>query len=81
MTMNCERGVARLMDYLEGVVPRAARERIESHVAGCARCRAFVVSYRATPLILRVATARKPTVDERRRLLAALSARRHGRES
>ena len=55
--LACREGVERLMDYLDGVLPAADRERIDAHVAGCPRCVAFVASYRATPRILRAATA------------------------
>jgi anti-sigma factor RsiW len=53
----CADGVALLMDYLEGVLPEGERAALDSHVAGCPRCTAFVWSYRETPRILRAATA------------------------
>ena len=53
----CLTGVELLMDYLEGVLPEEVNSELEAHVAGCARCAAFVASYRATPRILREATA------------------------
>jgi anti-sigma factor RsiW len=52
----CISGVELLMDYLEGVLPADVNAALEEHVAGCARCAAFVESYRATPRILRQAT-------------------------
>lgn len=52
----CASGVALLMDYLEGALSQDVRGSVESHVAGCARCRAFVHSYGETPGILRRAT-------------------------
>lgn len=55
--LACADGVALLMDYLEGTLPPADRERIDAHVSGCPRCVAFVDSYRHTPRILRAATA------------------------
>ena len=53
----CVSGVELLMDYLEGVLPADVQAALEAHVDGCARCAAFVASYRATPRILREATA------------------------
>jgi anti-sigma factor RsiW len=53
----CVSGVELLMDYLEGVLPADVHAALEAHVARCARCAAFVASYRATPRILREATA------------------------
>ena len=53
----CASGVELLMDYLEGVLPPEVSASLEAHVAGCERCTAFIASYRATPRILRSATA------------------------
>ena len=53
----CLTGVELLMDYLEGVLPTDVHAALVAHVAGCARCAAFVASYCATPGILRGATA------------------------
>jgi len=53
----CASGVELLMDYLEGAVPPDVRSALEGHVAGCARCVAFIASYREVPRILRDATA------------------------
>ena len=51
--VSCKTGVELLMDYFEGVVPDDMRAIIESHVAGCPKCAAFIASYLATPRILR----------------------------
>ncbi len=53
----CASGVDLLMDYLEGVLPADVRAHIDVHVSGCPKCQAFIESYRATPRILREATA------------------------
>lgn len=53
----CAAGVELLMDYLEGELSAELRAAIDAHVTGCARCAAFVDSYRATPEILRRSTA------------------------
>ena len=52
----CASGVELLMDFIEGVLPADVSSALEAHVAGCARCAAFVASYQATPRILRNAT-------------------------
>jgi len=53
----CATGVELLMDYLEGVLPADVRAALDEHVAGCARCAAFVASYLETPRIMREASA------------------------
>jgi anti-sigma factor RsiW len=52
----CASGVELLMDYLEGLLSAEVRAALGEHVAGCARCAAFVASYCETPRILRDAT-------------------------
>jgi anti-sigma factor RsiW len=54
---TCRDGAALLMDYLEGALPDDVRSAIDTHLAACARCVAFVRAYRDTPRILRDATA------------------------
>ncbi len=71
----CASGVELLMDYLEGELPSGTRAAIEAHVAGCERCQAFLDSYRATPGILRRATAEALPADLARTLLAAVRSR------
>ena len=46
--VSCETGVELLMDYLEGVVPDDMGTILESHLAGCPKCAAFIASYLAT---------------------------------
>jgi anti-sigma factor RsiW len=77
--VSCQTGVELLMDYLEGVVPDDVRMDLESHVAGCSKCSAFVASYLATPRILRDATAATMPPELQRSLLAFLRARRGDR--
>jgi anti-sigma factor RsiW len=73
---SCQTGVELLMDYLEGVVPEDVRTILDSHVAGCQQCTAFVASYLATPRILREATAAAMPPEFQRSLLAFLRAQR-----
>jgi anti-sigma factor RsiW len=70
----CVSGVARLMDYLEGVLPADLHAALDEHVAGCPRCAAFVASYRATPRILREASAVSLPADVEASLRAFLRA-------
>ena len=76
--VSCKTGVELLMDYLEGVVPDDMRTILDAHVAGCAKCTAFVVSYLATPRILREATAAAMPLELQESLLAFLRAQRGG---
>jgi len=74
--VSCQTGVELLMDYLEGVVPNDMRTMLESHVAGCPKCDAFIASYLATPRILREATAATMPPELQQALLAFLRAQR-----
>ena len=76
--VTCQSGVGYLMDYLEGQLPGPLRVELESHVAGCALCRAFIVSYRETPRILREATDRIPSPAQRRVIASVLRSRGSG---
>jgi anti-sigma factor RsiW len=74
----CRNGVDQLMDYLEDVVPLDVRRSLEAHVAGCARCVAFIASYKATPRIVREATAVDLPASAEQALLDFLKHRRDG---
>jgi anti-sigma factor RsiW len=71
----CVSGVDVLMDYLEGVLPADVHRALEEHVAGCARCAAFVASYCDTPRILQAATAATVPAEVEASLKAFLRAR------
>jgi anti-sigma factor RsiW len=71
----CVSGVELLMDYLEGVLPADLHAALDGHVAGCARCAAFVMSYRDAPRMLRDATAATLPADLEASLKAFLRAR------
>ena len=71
----CASGVELLMDFIEGVLPSEVNAALEAHVAGCARCAAFVASYQATPRILRDATTVTLPADIEASLKAFLRAR------
>ena len=71
----CVSGVELLMDYLDGVLPADLHTALDEHVAGCARCAAFVQSYLETPRILREATAATLPADLEASLKAFLRAR------
>lgn len=71
----CADGVALLAEYLEGALDPRERARIDAHLAGCARCVAYVRSYCETPRIFREATAAREPAGLEQRLLRALRAR------
>lgn len=79
MEIVCVSGVELLMDYLEDVLPPDVRAAVDAHVAGCPRCVAFIASYRATPRILREATAMEMPADLQESLRASLRAQRRMR--
>jgi anti-sigma factor RsiW len=72
----CASGVELLMDFLEDALPADLRADLEAHVASCARCTAFVASYRATPRIFRAATLARLPEDLEESLLDFLRRRR-----
>jgi anti-sigma factor RsiW len=76
-TSTCRDGTERLMDYMEGVLDDALRRVIDEHLAGCARCRAFVRSYVSVPATLREATRAELTPAGQDALRRALAARRN----
>jgi anti-sigma factor RsiW len=71
----CVSGVELLMDYLERMLPAEVHEALDEHVAGCARCAAFVASYVETPRILREATVATLPADLEASLKAFLRTR------
>lgn len=71
----CATGVELLMEYLEGVLSADVRAALDEHVAGCARCAAFVASYLETPRIMRDATAVSLPADVEASLKAFLRTR------
>ena len=75
--VTCAAGIELLIDYLEGVLPPETARDLESHVAACERCRAYVESYRQTPRILREATMAELPADLQHALMATLRAKRH----
>ncbi len=72
----CASGVELLMEYLEGSLAPDVHAALEAHVAGCARCVAFLASYQATPRILREATLAALPDDLEDSLLEFLRRRR-----
>jgi len=72
----CVSGVDLLMDYLEGVLPAQTVAALDGHVAGCARCQAFIASYRATPKIFRESTDVRLPEGLESKLMAWLKDRR-----
>ncbi len=44
----CRQAVEMVSDYLEGALPRAARRRLERHLAACPHCTAYLAQMRET---------------------------------
>ena len=68
----CMSGVELLMEYMEDALAPDVRAAIETHVAGCARCVAFMTSYQESLRIMRNATAVEMPSDLEASLLAAV---------
>ena len=65
----CVDGVSFLIDYMEDTLVADTRRAIDTHLARCPRCVAFVKSYAETPRIFREATRAvlPPALGERMR--------------
>jgi anti-sigma factor RsiW len=48
----CPRIVALLSDYLDGRLPSDIRVELDQHLAGCAKCAAFMETFRSTVSLL-----------------------------
>lgn len=46
--LTCRELVELVTDYLEGALRARDRRRFDSHIAGCAGCRAYLAQMRAT---------------------------------
>ena len=68
----CMSGVELLMEYMEDALAPDVRAAIETHVAGCQRCVAFMASYQDSLRIMRDATAVEMPSDLEASLLAAV---------
>jgi anti-sigma factor RsiW len=73
---TCAAGVDRLMEYFEGILQPDVRLAIDAHVAQCARCAAFIASYRETPRLFRNATEVALPIDRQLSLRRLLRTRR-----
>ena len=72
----CTSGVELIMEYLEGQLAPDLHAAVDTHVASCPRCVAFIASYRETSRILRDATKVEMPADLEASLLAALRSKR-----
>jgi anti-sigma factor RsiW len=66
--LNCRDTIQLLMDYVEGVLSLEDRAAIDAHCRACPRCLEFIESYRATPRLLREATASEMPAELKDRL-------------
>lgn len=54
---TCREVVEVLMDYVAGALAAEDQAMVEAHLRECPRCVEFLESYRATPRVMREATA------------------------
>jgi anti-sigma factor RsiW len=79
--LTCQELVELVTDYLEGALSPDDRHRFETHLEGCAGCRAYLEQTRGT--ILAVGGVAAPDLDPvmRERLVDAFRDWRSGREA
>jgi anti-sigma factor RsiW len=70
--MTCQEAIALLLDYLESTLAPEALERLETHLADCEPCRAYLATYRRTIDVAGAAGKIEMPDDMRRRLRAFL---------
>lgn len=73
-TIVCESGVELLTEYLEDALTLEVRVSIETHVADCARCQAFMASYQSSLRLVRDATHVQVPAGLEASLIAAVRA-------
>ena len=71
--MTCRELIDILDDYLDGTLPDDIRSGLESHLADCAPCRAYLATYRKTREIGTAATRVEMPDEMRARLRRFLS--------
>jgi anti-sigma factor RsiW len=72
---RCRRLEAALVDYSEGMLAGAERERVERHAAGCARCAAALAALVDVPALFEPAAALRSDafwVGQRQRVMRAI---------
>ncbi len=74
--MTCRELVDLITDYVEGTLPEADRRRLESHLAECRDCTAYVDQMRATIARLGEQGEESLSPATRERLLASFRDRR-----
>jgi anti-sigma factor RsiW len=74
----CREVVQLLLDYVEGALPADERAAVEAHFEACPRCLEFLESYRATPRLMREATAAEMPEDVAAGLQRLLEGMRRG---
>ena len=68
--MTCRELVEAMLDYVAGDLPAGARAEADLHFDGCADCREYLASYRATVALAKAAAdgdaevLPEPVVDE-----------------
>ncbi|MBI3636993.1 MAG: zf-HC2 domain-containing protein [Candidatus Rokubacteria bacterium] len=75
-SIECRQIAELLGDYIEGTLPREARELIDWHIEACAPCVAFVNTYRGTINGARTLREAEIPPELKQRLLKVLRARK-----
>ena len=73
--MNCSQIVELITDYLEDAMPLELRARVESHLADCDGCTAYLDQYRTTIRLTGMLTDEQVAPEVREALLRVFRGR------
>ncbi|HZH02339.1 MAG TPA: zf-HC2 domain-containing protein [Myxococcaceae bacterium] len=59
----CKDSIDRLLDFLDGEMPKELAHKLEAHVSSCPPCVDFLRTYQATPGLCRKALQKKMPIE------------------
>jgi anti-sigma factor RsiW len=77
--MTCQDAIALLLEYLEATLDDATVAQLETHLADCAPCRAYLATYRRAMGVAATSERVEMPPEMRERLASFLAERLRGR--